>query len=238
MFKHFILAFVFSLFSMNAMADDDINALYKPLANPNFDKPYTDFILPLSKIIGTQYPAKSEISYMDYVPGMTGLQFKNVFKTPILEEDKKIVGYKFRTDLYNIKASKNYELEFFLVNNKVEKILINVFSTFGDQYYLTKPMSASRDEEAIDHMKYFKNYLKENGWSFDNPIGSYFSGHYEYSKDDLLLVVRDGAFFPLIIDIQRKDLAAERKKFDSLTELHNQMLDKRSEERRKERFTD
>lgn len=239
MFKHFIWAFFFSLFSITAMATDDIKSLYRPLANPNFDKPYTDFILPLSQIIGTQYPAKSEISYMDYVPSITGLQFNNVFKTPIVDEDKKIVEYKFRTDTNNVKASKNYELKFFLVNNKVEKVLINVFSEYGDQYYLTKPMTSYKDDnEAIDHLNYLKNYLNANGWALDNPIGSFFSNHYAYSKDNVLLMVRDGAFFPLIIDIQRKDLSKERKKFDELDEIHYQMVNQRAEERRKERFTD
>lgn len=249
MLKRIISVLVLLTLSFQSMADvaaTDIplNPLYESLENKKFDKPYTQFIEPLSKIIGTTGPTLKGLNSLEYVQNVTGLEFSKFYETPIIEQERKIIQSDFKTNGYSSKAADNFVFSFFVVNNKVQKIILNVQSRYEDKYYLLTLRGScflcvvSQPDEATDNMAYFKKKMKDTGWVLDNPVGSFFSGNYVFTKGDIELVVSNGAFYPLEIDIKRKDLSAERYLFDDLAKLDREMLHRSVEETRKKRFQD
>lgn len=230
--------------SFSVMADNVVNPLYMSLENKNGDKPYTQFIEPLSKIIGTAEPLPTGLDSLDYIEKVTGLKLSKYYETPIIEKERKIFQYDFKTNGYSNKAVKNFVVSFFVVNHKVEKILLNIQSRYEDQYYLTVGRGSclfclpNKPDEATDNMIYFKKKKNESGWVLTNPVGSFFSGNYAFTKGDIELVVRNDTFYPLEIDIKRKDLSTARDKFDDLSKLDREMLSQSVEENRKKRFED
>jgi hypothetical protein len=219
--------------SFQSLADVAVTDLYPPLENKKLDKPYTDFIEPLSKIIGTVEPMPKGLDSVEFIENVTGLKFARFYETPIIEQERKIVQYDFKTNGLSLKASKSYAISFFLVNHKVEKILLNVQSHYGDDYY-----KLNSKDEAKDNRSYLNKKLTASGWTLDNPWTSLITGSYVYKKDNIELVARDSVFYPLEIDIKRTDLANERDKFDDLTKLDREMLTQKVEENRKKRFED
>lgn len=219
--------------SFQSFADANVNALYTSLENKAFDKPYTDFIEPLSKIIGTTEPIPSDGGNLEFIENVTGLKLARFYQTPIIEQERKIIQSDFKTDGIALKASKSYVISFFTVNHKVEKILLNVQSRYGDDYY-----KLHSTQEATDNREYINKKLIASGWILDNPVTSFFTGSYVYTKGNIELVARSDVFYPLELDIKRKDLAGEREIFDDLRKLDREMLTRSVEENRKKRFED
>jgi hypothetical protein len=233
MFKKIMSVMVLLCLAFQSLADVVVNDLYAPLENKKFDKPYTDFIEPLSKIIGTMEPIPKSLDSVEFIQDVTGLKFSRFYETPIIEQERKIVQYDFKTDGYRNKAAENFLVSFFVVNHKVEKILLNVQSQYGDDYYLFHSKDEARDNRA-----YLNKKLTESGWSLENPWTSLITSNYVYKKGNIELVSRDSVFYPLEIDIKRTDLVNERDRFDDLTELDREMLTQKVEENRKKRFED
>jgi hypothetical protein len=244
MFKKIMSVMFLLCLSFQSLADVAVKDLYNSLENKKFDKPYTQFIEPLSKIIGTTEPLPKSLDSIDFIEQVTGLKLLRFYETPIIEQERKIVQSDFKTDGYSNKAAENFVVSFFVVNHKVEKILLNVQSRYEDQYYLTVGRGSClfcvpiTPDEAIDNMTYFKKKMNDSGWVLTNSIGSFFSGNYAFTKGDIELVVRNGTFYPLEIDIKRKDLTAARDVFDDLTTLDREMLSQSVEENRKKRYED
>lgn len=219
-----------------------VNPLYASLENKKFDKPYPQFIEPLSKIIGTTGPIPTGLNSLEHIQDVTGLEFSNFYETPIIEKAKKIIEYDFKTNGTSRKAADNYMVRFFVVNNTVQKITLNVQSRYQDKYsqlaLLSCFLCGYQPEEATDNMTYFKKKMKDTGWVQDNPVGEFFSGDYVFTKGDIELVAKNGTFYPLEIDIKRKDLSADRYLFENSDKIGRQMLSRSVEESRKERFKD
>lgn len=233
MLKKIISVMFLLCLSFQSFADDNVNALYTSLENKAFDKPYTDFIEPLSKIIGTTEPIPSDGGNLEFIENVTGLKLARFYQTPIIEQERKIIQSDFKTDGIALKASKSYVISFFTVNHKVEKILLNVQSRYGDDYY-----KLHSTQEATDNREYINKKLIASGWILDNPVTSFFTGSYVYTKGNIELVARSDVFYPLELDIKRKDLSAARDVFDDLTRLDREMLSRSVEENRKKRFED
>lgn len=233
MLKKIISVMFLLCLSFQSFADANVNALYTSLENKAFDKPYTDFIEPLSKIIGTTEPIPSDGGNLEFIENVTGLKLARFYQTPIIEQERKIIQSDFKTDGIALKASKSYVISFFTVNHKVEKILLNVQSRYGDDYY-----KLHSTQEATDNREYINKKLIASGWILDNPVTSFFTGSYVYTKGNIELVARSDVFYPLELDIKRKDLAGEREIFDDLRKLDREMLTRSVEENRKKRFED
>jgi hypothetical protein len=233
MFKKIMSAMFLLCLAFQSLADVAVTDLYTPLENKKLDKPYTDLIEPLSKIIGTTEPIQKGLDSVEFIQDVTGLKFARFYETPIVEQERKIVQYDFKTDGLSLKASKSYAISFFLVNHKVEKILLNVQSRYGDDYY-----RLNNKEEAEDNRAYLNKKLIASGWTLENSWTSLITGNYVYKKGNIELVARDSVFYPLEIDVKRTDLANERDKFDELTKLDREMLTRSVEENRKKRFED
>lgn len=244
MFKILMSVLCFFCLSFSAMAETVVNPLYASLENKNGDKPYPQFIEPLSKIVGTSEPLPDGLDSLDYIEKVTGLKLSKYLVTPIIEKERKIHQSDFKTDGYSNKASENFVVSFFVVNHKVEKIILNIQSRYEDKYYLTVGRGScflclsSEPSEAVDNMNYFKKKMNDSGWMLENSVGSFFSGQYVFTKGDSELVARNGTFYPLEIDIKRKDLSTARYKFDDLAKLDREMLHRSVEETRKKRFQD
>lgn len=231
--------------SFSVMAETVVNPLYMSLENKNGDKPYPQFIETLSKIIGTAEPLSTSIDSLEYIENVTGLKLIKYYETPIIEKERKIFQYDFKTNGYSNKASENFVVSFFVVNHKFEKIVLNIQSRYEDKYYLTVGrsscllcLSSSEPSEADDNMNYFKKKMNDSGWVLDHSFGSFFTSKYVFTKGDIELVARNGTFYPLEIDIKRKDLVIAREKFDDLSKLDREMLSRSVEENRKKRFED
>lgn len=253
MFKKTILVIFLLFSSFQSMADVTVNSLYKGIENKNFDKPYTQFIEPLSKIIGTDGPLTIEkgsvdsfdnaIHLLNTFENDTGLTLANLYETPISQK-RKITQLEFKTNGNSRKSAYNYTVSFFVVDDTVEKIILNVQSKYGDKYSLISGLNSraclfcinEKPEEAMDTLKYFKTKMTSSGWVLDNSITSHFSGNYVFTKGDIELVARESRFYPLEIDIKRKDLAAERDVFDDLEKLGLEMSIRRVDETRKQRY--
>lgn len=233
MLKNIISGMFLLCLTFQSFAADNVNALYTSLENKNFDKPYTDFIEPLSNIIGTSEPvAPSGSGNLEFISNVTGLKFARFYQTPIIEPERKINQADFKTDDFALKASHSYVISFFTVNKKVEKILLNVQSRYGDDYY-----KLTNTQEVTDHHEYLHEKLIAAGWE-EHSLFSFFTGKYVYTKGNVELVTRNTAFYPLEIDIKRTDLKEARDKFDDLAKLDREMLSKSVEDSRKERFKD
>jgi hypothetical protein len=244
MFKIMMSVLCFFCLSFSVMADTVVNPLYASLENKNGDKPYPQFIEPLAKIVRTAEPLPDSLDSLDYIEKVTGLKLIKYYETPIIEKEGKIRQYDFKTDGYSSKASENFVVSFFVVNHTVEKIVLNVQSRYEDKYYLTVGRGScllclsSEPSEADDNMNYFKKKMNDSGWVLENSVGSFFTSKYVFTKGDIELVARNGTFYPLEIDIKRKDLVTARDKFDDLAKLDREMLSRSVEENRKKRFED
>ena len=216
---HTILT-VLVLFSSSVSATEkDYYEFLKPAYD---DKTYADIIENLADLIGSP-PTKDQtdlyFKLLDKNSSFQVIEFRpnTIYYHGPIDYLKNISVEKIKK---NENLTKNYNISWEYGRGKVYAATIIVpYSSISVEksYYRTK----EKHFEINGHYEFITHYLNTNGWILENPIVSFFSGNYIYSKGNIELYISKTIDSPLTIIVKRKDLVFQNSELES---IHNEGL--------------
>jgi hypothetical protein len=205
MLKKMIAALFFLSFSMQVMAVSDPVELYQKIEDKAGNKNYVEMLEPLSNLIGTDVNIQNRRQFEKSVVELTGLKMDTTDAYPLVPNIEPTSFYGFRHNSPFQKAGYNFFVDFVVVKDKIEKVMIRVIVSASDTELFEK-----------EHLDFLEAKLMSDNWTKTNYIGSLFNDDYTYEKGQTAIRSWNAVGYPMVVDIKRLDRVAERKTFDQV----------------------
>lgn len=225
MLKKIIAALFFLGFSMQAMAVSDPVELYDKVEDKAGNKTYVEMLEPLSMLIGTETNIQNRRRFEKSVTELSGMVIESTNAYPLVPNVEPTSFYSFRHNSPFQKTGYNFFVDFVVVKNKIEKIMIRVLVSASDTELFEK-----------EHLEFLNTKLMADNWTKPNYIFSLFNDDYTYEKGQTAIRSWNAVGYPMVVDIKRLDRVDERKVFDDVIKSNDKAINDRINELKRASF--